>query len=67
LEVEREGGNWMEEKVGRGMGIGIRHGEGQERAGRENGNRWGGISGIGDREGSWGFIEVILLAETSSS
>ena len=49
------------------MGIGIRHGEGQERAGRENGNRWGGISGIGDREGSWGFIEVILLAETSSS
>jgi hypothetical protein len=41
-----EGGNWMGDGVGRGAEVGTRCGkQGQERAGRENGNQWRDISG----------------------
>jgi hypothetical protein len=55
-----DGGNWVGDSVRRGTGMGIRCGE---RAGNENKDQWGSISGTNGRSGSVG----VTLAETPTS
>jgi hypothetical protein len=62
-----ERGNWAGEGVGRGMEVGIRCGEGFERAGKENGNQWRDISRIRPGMGKLSTVLGMSLAETASS